>query len=422
VTVTNSLFTGNRVGRNSTGGGIYNQAGTVMVSGSTFVQNTAQAGAGIGGGGGFDIVHHSTVADNMGSGIDTVGGFVQLTDSMVADNVGSGIVSVYYQIERSTISGNFNPTGAGGGVVQNGCPGFGTIDNSTISDNTAFQGGGVDVGPTVGLCLDSVTITRSTIVDNHAVLGAVGQGGGGGIFIQGDIPNGFGSLFIGESIVAGNDSAIPFTGQDVDGPVTSLHSNFIGNGDLSDGWVTTGRDMDHVGTGADPLDPMLGALQDNGGPTLTRAPLPGSPVLTVFDTDRSPDQRGSFRVFAAPGAVAPNPATAFRIDAPPTVTSGQPFAITVTAVDQWGNTASTYHGTVHFKSTDVDAQLPDDYTFGAADGGAQTFDATLEEVGPQTILVQDTSTASLATAVSLFVDDGSGVMPVGLDSHHPRRV
>jgi hypothetical protein len=362
------------------GSGIYYQGGTVTIRGSALVHNTAgDAIFGLG----ILTIDHSTISENRTGGINTGFSFLQLTDSTVADNIGGpGIFSLLFQIERSTISGNFDPNGVGGGISQNGGPGVGLIDNSTISDNTAVLGGGVVVG-----AVDSrITITHCTILNNHAI-GTRTIDGGGGIYIAGNGPGSFGLLFIGQSIVAGNDSAAPFTGQDVDGPVVSLHSNFIGNGDFSDGWVTTGRTMDHVGTTDAPLDAMLGPLQDNGGPTLTRAPLPGSPVLDVFDGDHSPDQRGSFRVgfTIAPGAVATNPAAAFRVAAPSVVAPGQPFQITVTAVDLWGNTASTYHGTVHFSSTDLDAQLPDNYTFATADGGAHTFDAALQTTGLQTI-------------------------------------
>src|SRR5207247_8006141 len=43
-------------------------------------------------------------------------------------------------------------------------------------------------------------------------------------------------------------------------------------------------------------DPLLGPLQDNGGPTLTHAPLPGSPAIDAGDPNFTPppyyDQRG----------------------------------------------------------------------------------------------------------------------------------
>jgi hypothetical protein len=419
--VNTSTLAGNSTGVNATGGGIYNQTGTVTLSGSTVSQNatgTKDSGGGIGGGLGVVIVDHSTISENTGGGIGTVS-MLQVTDSTVADNVGGpGIDNGSFSIERSTISGNFNPTGVAGGIAQNAFPSIGVIDNSTISDNTASIGGGVFLGDTG----ERLTITQSTIVDNHAV-GTTGDlVGGGGIHIG--TSAGFGSLFIGHSVVAGNDTADPFTGADVDGTVVSMGSNFIGDGDFSSGWSTTGTDdrlRDHVGTSADPLDPLLGPLQDNGGPTLTRAPLPGSP-LVFLDVSFGQDQRGSFRFFGAPGAVAVNPATAFRIDGPVVVAPGQPFQMTVTAVDKWGNTASTYRGTVHFSSTDLDAQLPDDYTFGTADGGAHAFDAVLQTPGSQTILIQDTSSASLAAALTILVDDGSARFPDWWNHHGLSRI
>jgi hypothetical protein len=49
------------------------------------------------------------------------------------------------------------------------------------------------------------------------------------------------------------------------------------------------------------LDPKLGSLADNGGPTLTMAPLPGSPAIDAGDTSAAPaaDQRGVGRPFGS---------------------------------------------------------------------------------------------------------------------------
>ncbi len=422
LTLDDSTVADNQATVAAVGGGIYNGSGTLTLHGSAVVRNTATNE----GGGiyslGLVVVDHSTVSQNtglFGAGIDARSGSLLLTDSTVADNTGgSGIYSLSFQIERSTISGNFYPTGAGGGIAQNGGPARGVIDNSTIADNTAFLGGGLLVGS--GHDRDSVTITHTTIVGNHAVGTGGRDKGGGGIFVFGGIPTDLGTLVIGASVVAGN-AAPDFTGPDVDGPVISLHDNFIGVGDYSDGWSTAGQDMDHVGTSDAPLDPLLGPLQDNGGPTLTRAPLPGSPLLSIFDLDPTPDQRGSVRLGRGVGAVAANPATAFGVSTPFVVAPGQPFQLTVTALDAWGNTASTYAGTVHFSSTDLDAQLPDDYTFGVADGGAHTFAVALQTAGLQTIAVQDTANQSLAVALDLFVDKGAAFR-TWESSHHPRRV
>src|SRR5262249_32107468 len=61
----------------------------------------------------------------------------------------------------------------------------------------------------------------------------------------------------------------------------------------------------------------------------------------------------------------------------------------VSAVDQFGNVATGYTGTVHFASSDPQAVLPADYTFTAADDGLHTFTATLKTAGIQSITVVD---------------------------------
>ncbi|HXF10233.1 MAG TPA: hypothetical protein VN625_05565, partial [Desulfuromonadaceae bacterium] len=52
-----------------------------------------------------------------------------------------------------------------------------------------------------------------------------------------------------------------------------------------------------------------------------------------------------------------------------TRTAGQNGTLTVTAKDQFGNTATNYTGTVHISTTDSQATPPADYTFSAVDAG-----------------------------------------------------
>ncbi len=67
-------------------------------------------------------------------------------------------------------------------------------------------------------------------------------------------------------------------------------------------------------------------------------------------------------------------------------------SVTVTALDQNGQLATGYTGTVHFTSSDGQATLPANYTFTAADRGTHTFTGvTLKTAGSQTITVTDTS-------------------------------
>jgi hypothetical protein len=66
-----------------------------------------------------------------------------------------------------------------------------------------------------------------------------------------------------------------------------------------------------------------------------------------------------------------------------------PFVVTVTAVDAWGNVATGYSGTVWLSATDPDANLPDAWTFTAADGGTHDFTVTLNTPGPVRLTAND---------------------------------
>src|SRR5207248_1139069 len=97
------------------------------------------------------------------------------------------------------------------------------------------------------------------------------------------------------ALIAGNRRSINGepggTERDVFGAVTG-RGNLIG---VSSGLagIVDGTDGNHAGTAAVPIDPKLGPLQDNGGPTPTLAPLPGSPALDAgVDAASTTDQRG----------------------------------------------------------------------------------------------------------------------------------
>jgi len=68
---------------------------------------------------------------------------------------------------------------------------------------------------------------------------------------------------------------------------------------------------------------------------------------------------------------------------PSPTTAGSAANVTVTARDAYGNIATGYTGTVHFKSSDAKAVLPTNYTFTAADAGKHVFSATLKTAGTQ---------------------------------------
>src|SRR5207302_1309647 len=113
----------------------------------------------------------------------------------------------------------------------------------------------------------------------------------------------------------------------------------------------------------------------------------GSQTLTATDTNSS----------SITGTSDSNPksaakATHFRVSAPSSVTAGSAFSFTVTAQDQFNNTATGYGGTVHFTSTDGQPVRPNDSTLS---NGSATFSATLKTAGNQTLTATDTNSSSI---------------------------
>src|SRR5205807_2183051 len=86
--------------------------------------------------------------------------------------------------------------------------------------------------------------------------------------------------------------------------------------------------------------------------------------------------------------------------------AGSAFSLTATALDPYGNTDTSYAGTVHFTTTDASAGvvLPADATLASGTG---TFAATLIKAGAQTITARDTVTATIAGTLSVTVKPGA---------------
>jgi hypothetical protein len=123
--------------------------------------------------------------------------------------------------------------------------------------------------------------------------------------------------------------------------------------------------------------------------------LPGSPALNAGDPSQAgtPDQRGAARTGGVNIGSFQASAASFVVSAPDSATAGTPFDVVVIVLDQFGQAAVGYTGTIHFSSTDPDPNvvLPPDYTFGAGDAGMATFSAgvTLFTPGEQTLSVTD---------------------------------
>ncbi len=197
--------------------------------------------------------------------------FTSNTVSDGASNQGGAIFnSGTLSILNSTFSAN-SATNAGntnqfGGAISNTT--VLTLTNCTFSGNSVSggatstnRGGGVYHGS------GTLTIVNSTLSSNTAGSGTTSEGGG--IDVIG------GTVEVRNTIVAGNTAGV---GLDVAGTFTSKGNNLIGAATGSTGF-TNGVNGDKAGTAALPLNALLAALGNYGGPTQTRALLPGSPAI-----------------------------------------------------------------------------------------------------------------------------------------------
>jgi Ca2+-binding RTX toxin-like protein len=108
--------------------------------------------------------------------------------------------------------------------------------------------------------------------------------------------------------------------------------------DFSHITAANGVSGDQIGSSGHPMNPKLGALADNGGPTETMALLAGSPAIDSGSNSAAPstDQRGDSRVGTADiGAFErqANHAPVFGTTPLGLATAGLPFTATVTATD-----------------------------------------------------------------------------------------
>lgn len=228
----------------------------------------------------------------FGGGISNQG-FLQVFDTTISDNTSFNFGGALQnlgsaEIGNSTLNGNFAPNA--GGAIFNATGANLTIYNTTISDNrTNRAGGGIQNQ-------GNAYINNSTIAGNSADSEeSVGDYGGGGIINVG------GNVFIRNTIIAGNSDypAGASEAPDCTGTITSYRHNLIGNNKNCTFVASVG---DQVGTPGAPINPLLGPLADNGGPTRTHRLLPGSPAVnagsTVQDDSdavyacREKDQRG----------------------------------------------------------------------------------------------------------------------------------
>jgi CSLREA domain-containing protein len=213
------------------------------------------------------IFENNTASEQSGGAIDNAIAVAHITDSTFINNVAN----------------------AWGGAIDNAI-GEAYIERSTFHNNRATQfSGGIDNDSGI------LRITNSTFTDNQSNLG-------GAVWTSGD------TSFLNTTIVGNADTAGQW-GVVNDAGTVSFENTILSNApgfdcNTTSGVTSVGRNIESstscgfVATGdMQNTDPLVGPLQDNGGPTLTVALLQGSPAIDAGANARCPDtdQRGEVR-------------------------------------------------------------------------------------------------------------------------------
>ncbi|QDV38203.1 choice-of-anchor Q domain-containing protein [Tautonia plasticadhaerens] len=232
--VSDSAFSGNRVdasggtGNDATGGAL-NSAGSLTLSRSLFRDNRASSGG----------IRSALAAGGALAVRVDAGGIVTVSESTFAGNEAAG-------------GSGFGPAGRGGAIAILG-GGAATVVNSTLSGNRATSGGAISTD-------GDLTLAFSTLADNT-----------GGTVVITTIP----PLPQKRLTIASNVFGF---GADGGGSIVNQGSEVASQGGnlFADAPEIPLAPSDLVS-----VDPRLGPLADNGGPTPTRALLPGSPAIDV---------------------------------------------------------------------------------------------------------------------------------------------
>jgi hypothetical protein len=241
------------------------------------------------------------------------------------------VISSPAQVTLSNITIRNGLSGRGGGILMPS--GTLTLNNSTVSGNKAFPnqrqqgfGGGIyNAG--------RLTINNSTITGNTAWCGGLCSGNGGGIYnattliinnttVTGNVAGGFffnegggiynyyGTVTMNNSTVSRNSASYRAAsyrgiGDNVysKGGSVTLQNTIVAKGTsencfgtmTSNGYNLSSDNTCNFNSRGDlnNHDPLLGPLQNNGGPTDTMALLPGSPALDAGNPTGCTDGQGN---------------------------------------------------------------------------------------------------------------------------------
>ena len=401
LTVNDTTFHDNSA---SNGGAIFNNSLTNLNANTTFSDNSAANEGGA-------ILNRSTL--NI-SGSDTQpvtfdgntasdGGAI-LNDSNLnidralftnntADEGGAIFNNNDVDLNASTFANN---TAIDGGAIYNDSELIAL--NTTFSTNTATASGGAVYNA------EDLTVTNTTLTLNDAQRG-------GGIYNTGSTAS-----TLANTLAAQNTASI--AGPDLAGTIITLGHNLVGNADGTTG-VTNGVNGDQAGSTATPIDALLTALADNGGPTPTHALLAASPAVdagdnTLLAPGTTTDQRGEARITDGDGDTTETvDIGAFELPEPTVI----PADLTVTAVNPAaaeGNDGTTLYTftitrsnndadlTVDIETADGTATSGSDYvalpatTVHFSAGGDLTHDVTITVLGDEVVELDETFSVELS--------------------------
>jgi Right handed beta helix region len=255
-------------------------------------------------------------------------------------------------LTRVQVSGNGTEDGAGGGIFSGGTGSSLTLTESAVTSNTATTvGGGLAVAGLLVLTDSTVSTNGGSIttgggihtfdgsdarIEGSTITGNFAVREGGGLYAASTPSQSPVRPVLRNTILAANTAPAD---RDCGGAPASAGHNLLGTGGAClDFSAAKG---DRIGTASAPLDPRLGPLANNGGPTLTHALLPGSPALDAGTGCSAVDQRGVLRPAAACdiGAFELDP-TACRTGGPVLCLGGDRFRVAVSFKTVYGSTGS----------------------------------------------------------------------------------
>jgi predicted outer membrane repeat protein len=306
LTISGSSLTGNYatapLPADNYGGAIY-AYGPLAINSTTISGNYAKTGGGAIAAfydGPVDIsdstLSGNTAATGYGGGVYLSDGSLTISDSTLSENTAASLYggAIFTNgdtsIQRSTLSENYAYEDGGAVYSSAFAPGDLTIENSTIYMNTVLDHGGG-----VWYCCgenEQMTVRNSTITNNYAAAE------GGGMQVFNDNSPGYAQVY--NTIVANNSSPLD---PDISGGtfnITPVDAAFTIVETPTDPLTETVPGSNILG-----VDPQLGALAPNGGPTETQALPQASPAVDKGSSfGAGTDQRGSPR--PVDGATIPN--------------------------------------------------------------------------------------------------------------------